>query len=495
MSRRHRLLALALTGLLLLSGCTPTQEQTPDQTAAPTGTTQPVQAGVFSLAYDPKQTMHPITGTNGVNLELGGLVYQGLYELDQSFQPQPVLATGASAGLDGLTWTVEVVQGVSFSDGTPLTAAQVVSSLETARTAPRYQSRLAAVTGVRQSGTYTVTITLSAPNANLPALLDVPVVLEREGQDPLGTGPYCMGDGALTPNPHSALSGSLPADNIPLVEVSTPDRRKAAFDSGEVWMTTTQFYSPDAIGYSGTCEVTDYPTSQLLYLGFQTQRGTCADANVRQRIAAALNRDSLVQVQLSGHGDPTPWPVSPALGELPEWTAQGSEETAGGSLTLIVNEDNPTRQQVAQAVAQQLEGAGFTVTVDTLAWEDYLSALERGNFDLYLGQVQLTSDFDLTPLLTGSLAYGGRQNEVQTLLDDWRRTGEQTQLEAYLAGFAQQTPIAPICFLRGSLLVRWGLVTGVTPTQANPYANVDQWTIWSSVEDKNAGIQQQDKED
>lgn len=493
MSRNVKLSALVLTAALLLSGCAATQEQAPDQTAAPTGTVQPVQTGVFSLAYDPKQTMHPITGTNGVNLELGGLVYQGLYELDQNFQPQPVLATGASAGLDGLTWTVEVAQGVSFSDGTPLTAAQVVASLETARSAPRYQSRLSGVTGVRQSGTYTVTITLSRPNANLPALLDVPVVLEREGQDPLGTGPYCMGDGALTPNTHSAQAGSLPVDNIPLVEVSTPDRRKAAFDSGEVWMTTTEFYSPDAIGYSGTCEVHDYPTSQLLYLGFQTQRGTCADAGVRQRIAAALNRDSLVQVQLSGHGDPTPWPVSPVLGELPEWTAQGTEETGGGSLTLVVNEDNATRQQVAQAVAKQLEGAGFTVTVETLAWDDYVSALERGRFDLYLGQVQLTADFDLTPLLTGSLAYGGGQNEVQTLLDDWRKSGEETKLEAYLAGFAQQTPLTPICFLRGSLLVRWGLVTDVAPTQANPYANVAEWTVWPSIEDKNAAVQDKDE--
>ena len=494
MKRKTQLAALAVAGALLLSGCTAATEENPAPSAVPTGTVQPVQTGTFSLAYDPKQTMHPITGTNGANLELGGLVYQGLYELDQSFQPQPRLCAGATAGSDGLTWTVEVAQGVCFSDGTPLTAAHVVSSLETARTATRYQNRLSGITGVAQTGTYTLTITLSRPNANLPALLDVPVVLEREGQDPLGTGPYLLQDGALVPNPYSGLVDALPAETIPLVEVSTPDRRKAAFDSGEVWMATTQFSDPQAVGYSGTCEVFDYPTSQLLYLGVQTQRGACADAAVRQRISSALNRDSLVQVQLSGHGDPTPWPISPAWGELPEWTQGGTEETTGGSLTLIVNEDNSTRQQVAQAVANQLEGAGFTVTVKSLAWEDYVSALERGNFDLYLGQVQLTSDFDLTALLTGSLSYGGTQSEVQELLNAWRRTGGETELEAYLAGFAQQTPLAPICFLRGSLLVRWGLVTGVTPTQSNLYANVDQWTIWSSVEDKNAGIQQQDKD-
>lgn len=491
MRKRTKLLALAVAGMMLLSACAASpQEESPS--SVPSGTPQPVQTGVFSLAYDPKQTMHPITGTNGVNVELGGLVYQSLYELDQSFQPQPRLAAGATVSQDGLTWTVEVAQGVCFSDGTPLTASHVVQSLELARTATRYQSRMSGVTGVSQMGSHTVVITLSAPNAQFLSLLDVPVVLEREGQDPLGTGPYLMEGGMLSPNPYSALVDTLPAENIPLVEVSSPDRRVAAFDSGEVWMATTEFFSPDALGYSGTCDVVDYPTTQLLYLGFRTQGGACADENLRRAISGALNRQSLVDVQLSGHGDPTSLPISPAWGELPETTVEKGTATQT-SLRLIVNEDNPTRQRLAQAIATQLAGIGVTVTVQTLAWEDYVSALERGNFDLYLGQVQLTQDFNLTALLTGSLAYGGSQSEVQALLDGWRKTGSETELEAYVQGFAQKAPLAPICFLRGSLLVRWGLVTGVAPTQANPYANVDQWTIFSSVEDKNTAIQDQDK--
>lgn len=491
MRRRGKLLALAAAGVMLLSACTPApQGESPS--ATPSGTAQPVQTGVFSLAYDPKQTMHPITGTNGVNGELGGLVYQGLYELDQNFQPQPQLAAGATVSQDGLTWTIQVAQGVCFSDGTPLSASQVVQSLELARTTPRYQSRLSGVKGLSKTGSHTVVITLSAPNAGLLSLLDVPVVLEREGGDPLGTGPYVMGDGMLSPNPYSALVDTLPAENIPLVEVSSPDRRLASFDSGEVWMATTEFFAPDALGYSGTCEVFDYPTTQLLYLGFRTQGGACADENLRRAISGALNRQKLVDVQLSGHGDPAAVPIAPAWGALPQVSVDPGS-TTGAKLKLIVNEDNTTRQRLAQAIATQLAGIGVTVTVETLAWEDYVSALERGNFDLYLGQVQLTQDFDLTALLTGPLAYGGKQSEVQALLDGWRRTGGETELEAYVQGFAQKAPLAPICFLRGSLLVRWGLVTGVAPTQANPYAKVDQWTIFSSVEDKNTAIQDQDK--
>ena len=70
---RHatKLLALAAAGALLLSGCgTSQQEAASPSVAPPSGTTQPAQTGVLSLASDPQQSFHPITGTNGVNVEL-----------------------------------------------------------------------------------------------------------------------------------------------------------------------------------------------------------------------------------------------------------------------------------------------------------------------------------------------------------------------------------------------------------------------------------------
>ena len=59
MRRKTQLAALAVAGALLLSGCTAATEENPAPSAAPTGTVQQVQTATFTLAYDPKQTMHP----------------------------------------------------------------------------------------------------------------------------------------------------------------------------------------------------------------------------------------------------------------------------------------------------------------------------------------------------------------------------------------------------------------------------------------------------
>ena len=51
----------------------------------------------------------------------------------------------------------------------------------------------------------------------------------------------------------------------------------------------------------------------------------------------------------------------------------------------------------------------WTVTVEELPWEEYLAALESGEFDLYFGEVRLTANWDLSDLVGtgGAMNYGG----------------------------------------------------------------------------------------
>ena len=70
--------------------------------------------------------------------------------------------------------------------------------------------------------------------------------------------------------------------------------------------------------------------------------------------------------------------------------------------------NNADRLAAAETLAANLTDAGLEVELRALAWDDYLQALTAGEFDLYLGEVRLTADFDLTAFLTpgGALNYG-----------------------------------------------------------------------------------------
>lgn len=502
------LLAAALC--LGLAGCGPAPEPEVTPTPTPSATPAPEPAE-FALACYPSAGFHPITGTNRTNLNLAGLVYEGLFELDQEFQVHNVLCASYTVSEDGLTWSFRLRPGVTFSDGSALTAADVVSSLEAARTSALYSARFADIGAVSATADGGVTVTLTRANGNLPALLDIPIVREA-GAVSLGTGPYVLtGAGeswSLTANPNWRQGAeNLSLQSIPLRAIHEADELIRAFDTREVTLVSTDLTGTNSLGFSGSFDTVDYPTSTMLYVGFNTVSGPCASAAVRQALLRAFDRSSAVTTRLSRHAQAAALPVSPVsplydaelaqslaydTGAAEELLTQAGYSRSDGvwqrrgtplSLTLAAPTNNPTRLDAAELLAANLTDLGIQAELSALSWDDYVQALEAGDFDLYLGEVRLTADFDLTALITpgGALNYGGYSNAQTTSLHSAFRAASgtaRTEAAAQLyAQLAQEPPFAVICFKNWSVLMQWNQLSGLTPTQQNLFYQFDQWEI------------------
>ena len=492
---KKSLSVLLLAFCLLLGGCTGGPE--PDPTPSPTPSAAPQETAEFALAYYPEEGFHPITGGNRTNLALGGLVYEGLYALDQQFEPQPQLCTEGVQAADGLSWTFTLRSGVTFSDGSPLTSAEVKSSLDLARTSSLYASRFSDITGVT-AGEGTVTVTLSRANGNLPALLDIPIVKETGGM-PLGTGPYVLSQSgenwSLTARQGWWQGETLSLQTIPLRSIRETDDLIHAFDTRDIALVSTDLTGTNALGFSGSFDTVDYPTSIMLYVGFNVTSGPCRSAAVRQALLRAFDRSSVATALYSSHALPAAMPVSPASTYYPETLAQELEyapqeaaqllEAAGkvGSLTFVAPSDNAARAATAQHLADGLTELGLQVELQLLPWDEYTAALEKGDFDLYLAEVRLTADFDLTALITagGSLNYGGYADaEAAQLLQTYRAaSGQGRDLSALrlYERLAEEPPFAVLCFKNWSVLTQWSRISNLTPTQQNVFYGFAHWDI------------------
>ena len=514
---RSPVLPILAALLLLLAACGPaaappdsspppeSESPAPSETASPS----PVPAAEpLALAWDPDGTLEPL-GANAVNQALAPLVFEGLFTLDEAFQPQNVLCSSYSKTENSLSWTFVLRSGVAFSDGTPLTGDIAARCLNAARTSDLYRARLAPIAAVR-AGEGSVTVELSAPCGSLPTLLDIPFFLTREEGWPLGTGPYrfeeAAGELRLAAVPGWWQGKDLPAPQILLRQAPSADDRIAAFDTGRVTLTDTDFNATNALGYSASCETWDYPTTAMLYLGFNLKKGPCSDLSVRQAAARCLDREDIAAVLLAGHADPAALPVHPDTGLyngtlartlaydtrkaaelLAEggWAPDGEGRLARGreklELKLLVSSENDSRTALADKLAAELDALGAAVTVTRMTWENFLKALEQGDFDLYLAQVKLTADFDLTALLTGELNYGKLDNgEIVTLLSDLRAVeGSARKRQSYTlyARLTEDVPIAPICFTRGTVLTQWGRLSGLSPVQGNLFYGLENWTV------------------
>jgi peptide/nickel transport system substrate-binding protein len=155
----------------------------------------------------------------------------------------------------------------------------------------------------------------------------------------------------------------------------------------------------------------------------------------------------------------------------------------GRTLKLLVNSENASRIHAAERIAQQLNWTGLSVTVEKLAFEDFILALQQGNFDLYLGEVVLTADFDLSALLLsgGSLNYGGwSDSALPPLLSQFRASHgllRSIHANALYSFLTQEVPIAPICFKNGCVLTRWGRLSGLEPVRNNVFYHLEGWNI------------------
>jgi len=496
-------LFLSLTLVLGLTGCGSPQPPalSPGQSAPAPDTSAshvPVQIP-FTLAYYPDYSIHPVLAENRANHALVPLLYEGLFAVDDTFQAVPVLCEGYTASPDGLTWTFTLRAGVLFSDGTPLTGQLAAAALKQA-TAPgtRYSSRIPGLRSI--SGTESeVVVTLNQPLGDLPVLLDIPIALDSDSVPP-GTGAYRLvyrGDEPVLQARKDWWQASpLPFDTIRLSPIQQADDLIAAFDSGEVTLLDADLTGTNALGYSGSYEAWDYNTTTLLYLGFNTAKGYCTAPTVRQAISQAIDRESIATIPYARHAVAAALPFHPdsplyletlaqQVPYAPEVLAQTLDAAPPPDqpLKLVVNSENNAKVAAAEYIAYQLETTGLSVQVEKLPWDSFLSTLRTGSFDLYVGEVMLTADFDLSALLSssGSLNYGRwKDSETDQLLSALRAAyGQQRPLCAgtLSAHLSDQVPIAPICFKNGSVLTQWGRLTGLVPRQSNIFFGLESWLL------------------
>src|SRR5213593_4263192 len=75
------------------------------------------------------RSLDPIWTTANISAYHGAMIYDTLFGLDANFKPQPQMVSKWGLSDDKLTYTFELRDGLKFSDGAPVTAADCVASV------------------------------------------------------------------------------------------------------------------------------------------------------------------------------------------------------------------------------------------------------------------------------------------------------------------------------------------------------------------------------
>ncbi|MFD5341396.1 ABC transporter substrate-binding protein [Streptomyces hawaiiensis] len=486
---------------------------------------------VLGVASEP-DTLSPLLG---YGKDGNSKIFDGLLARDADLRLKPALAAGLPKITDGgRTYTYTLRDGVEFSDGEPLTAADVVYTYRTAldpKTNNTFKSELDAVKDVRANGDHQVVFTLKYPYAPFAARTVLPVVPEHIAgeQDPntgsfntkpVGTGPYVLAGWSkgekltFKANPRY-WDGEPKVKTFTMAVIGDDNVRATRLRSGDLDGAVlppnlaATFQGDDA---KRTYEARSYDFRAVT---LPTANQVTGDRAIRRALDAAVDREAMVDKILDGAGRPAygPLPVDdPAFTEDIERAkdlgkAEKILDEAGwkpgndgirakdgqrASFDLLYPSGDKVRQDHALAYASDAKKAGIDVRVVSATWE----VIEpRMKDDAVLAGFGSTGDpdFGLYTLLHSSLAGDGFNNmarydnpAVDRALDDGRRGQDPAERESAYdklqralvqdPGYTFLTHIDHLYVLAD----RWeGLNTQLEPHEhgfaSGPWWNIEDW--------------------
>ncbi len=445
----------------------------------------------LSLAYYPDRSMNPLTCADFTNRTLFSLIYQGLFSVDQNYEPVPILCSSFQVSPDNRTYTF-YLEDATFSDGSRVTVADVLATYEAARNSSYYGGRFTHIHKVTESTDGTgVTFYLTTPYESLPLLLDIPILKadELEAANPLGTGPYIFSmqiGGAYLHRLESWWCGDSPdlvvtAASIPLVEAKNSAQIRDEFEFGDLGLVCADPCTYSYADFRCDFELWDCDNGMMLYLGVNvnySEKGVFEDPDLRSALTYAIDREYLAEKNFRGYARPTTIAADPHSPYYSEGLAQryGYEpmkfvDALGKYLItkpirLLVNSDDRLRLQTARDIAKMLTDHGMvTVTVEKDSY-DYKVEYNRGDFDLYLGRTKLPANMDLSTFFRpwGAASFNGVANDetYQLCLAALANRGNYYDLHEKVA---EDGRIIPILFYGYAIYGTRGLLSDLRPSR------------------------------
>lgn len=437
--------ATIVGGLLVASGCSAGAGSAGDDTA-------------MAVGFTAEPTSLDFTSNDGAAIPevLLGNVYEGLVELDADGEIQPALAESWDVSDDRRTYEFTLHPDVTFGNGEPFTAEDVVFSIE--RVQEEWTISVAAAMDVVESVTAEspteVTVELSEPsNGWLYAMttrigaMFSPTGMEDLDTEPVGTGPYSVADwtrgDSISLERRSDYWGEEPPTST--VEFRYFDDENALSnamltDALDVVSNIAAPESLDQFTQDDQYQVIEGTTNGEVVLALNHDREVFTDERVRQAIAHAIDRDALLDIVWAGHGEPigsmVP-PTDPWYEDLtdvhaydPERAEELLDEADVEDLTLDFPVPNlPYAMDTAQVVKSDLAEIGITAEIEPLEFPAvWLEDVFTGH-DFDMSVIAHTEGRDLSTFGDPDYYWGYDNEELRTHLTEADRSEEDMEVD------------------------------------------------------------------
>jgi peptide/nickel transport system substrate-binding protein len=268
------------------------------------------------------QSLDPVIDNSLQGINVYDTLYDTLTQLKRNGDVIPRLATSWTSNSNATEWDVKLTNKAKFSNGDPVTAADVIYTYRQVQTNPKSlnSSYLSSVKSMTAVGKYEVKFDLSTPFANWPRQMTLLSIVPEKvykadggsagfAKDPIGSGPYTFvsyksGVSLVVKRNPNYWGPKATLSQITFVPVLTDQSRVSGVQSGSLDLALIPPTSVSTLKGSGAVDVRNVGGNQTMYLGFNSSSGETANAKIREAISLAVDRPAIVKSILGGLGVP-----------------------------------------------------------------------------------------------------------------------------------------------------------------------------------------------
>jgi peptide/nickel transport system substrate-binding protein len=413
-SRTLVVIVLLVAVLLTVASCGSGSSSSTSSSPASAGAAKSGGALKFAWEVEPT-TLDPIAPSDNAAIYTILNVFEQLVRVNADGSDiEAGLATSWDISADGLTYTFHLRDGAKFSDGAPVTADDVVFSLDRVRgETSNWSSQFVAIESVAASDPSTVVVTLKEPSAVFLARLALfsasitpkqAVTSEGKafGDKPIGSGPFMVSSWQrgvkidLAKNPNYWEAGKPYLDSATFLLAPEANSRALQLQSGEVDIARPIAFSAlKQLEGNPALVVQTNPQLRSDLILMNNTKPPFDDPLVRQAMNYAIDREAIVKAVFFGHATTS----NTYLPQMPGWWDESVPQYPydvtkakelltqaglpdGFSTEMLLVSSDPSGQPVGLIIKQNLAAVGVDVKLVSLESAAEWSTLQKGDFEM-----------------------------------------------------------------------------------------------------------------
>ncbi len=477
----------------------------------------PKSGGTLRLSMRMPKTLNPLINEDVTVDKALKLIFEPLFKIDETGKVVSNIADSYAINNDILT--VNLKSGLSWHNGSPITAKDVIFSINTIKAQgdkSLYKDSVANISSVIDNGN-SLTIKLSKAyyynirNLSFPIIpsnyYDGKLALDSDVSfKPMGSGSFKFSSYQLAHSLNlekcNGVNGSPYIDNVSVIITDDRQTDLYAFEQSITDVVQSDISEWGKYNVGKNINITEFNTNNFEFLGYNFKNAMLANIVIRQAISHAVPISEIFESVYLKHGVESYLPINPnswfyakdslkppkySIEEASSIIEKSGYKKENLTFSILVNSDNKSRCEAATMIADRLNQIGFNITVNRQPFETYKSMLASDNFDMFIGGVKFSNSGEISPFLstigiTNGINYCNYSNpqmdeliaKTQNATSDDAFKTAQEELQKFIES---QIPCTGLCFKYSAILTNSNINGEKHPVVDNIFNDIQKWYI------------------